>query len=69
MGILAKRTSSSVAWWHVVQNCGWGQRVKLGPPEGKKTVTAEELEAIMHHSRRVRALKQPPGSVGDNPIP
>jgi 1-acyl-sn-glycerol-3-phosphate acyltransferase len=40
--------------------------VRLGPPEGKKTVTAEELEAIMNQSRRVRALKQLLGSVGDN---
>jgi 1-acyl-sn-glycerol-3-phosphate acyltransferase len=40
--------------------------VRLGPPEGKKTVTAEELEAIMKQSRRVRALKQLLGNVGDN---
>ncbi len=40
--------------------------MRLGPPEGKKTVTAEELEAIMNQSRRVRALKQLLGSVGDN---
>jgi len=40
--------------------------VRLGPPEGKKTVSAEELEAIMNQSRRVRALKQLLGNVGDN---
>jgi 1-acyl-sn-glycerol-3-phosphate acyltransferase len=40
--------------------------VRLGPPEGKKTVTADELEAIMNESRRVRALKQLLGNVGDN---
>jgi 1-acyl-sn-glycerol-3-phosphate acyltransferase len=40
--------------------------VRLGPPEGKKTVTAEEVEAIMKQSRRVRALKQLLGNVGDN---
>jgi 1-acyl-sn-glycerol-3-phosphate acyltransferase len=44
--------------------------VRLGPPEGKKTVTAEELEAIMNQPRRVRALKQLLGNVGDglNPL-
>jgi 1-acyl-sn-glycerol-3-phosphate acyltransferase len=40
--------------------------VRLGPPEGKKTVTAEELEAIMKQPRRVRALQQLLGNVGDN---
>jgi 1-acyl-sn-glycerol-3-phosphate acyltransferase len=40
--------------------------VRLGPPEGRKTVTADELEAIMNQSRRVRALKQLLGNVGDN---
>lgn len=40
--------------------------MRLGPPEGKKTVTAEDLEAIMNQSRRVRALKQLLGNVGDN---
>jgi len=40
--------------------------VRIGPPEGKTTVTAEELEAIMNQSRRVRALKQLLGNVGDN---
>jgi 1-acyl-sn-glycerol-3-phosphate acyltransferase len=40
--------------------------VRLGPPEGRKTVTADELEAIMNESRRVRALKQLLGNVGDN---
>jgi 1-acyl-sn-glycerol-3-phosphate acyltransferase len=44
--------------------------VRLGPPEGKKTVTAEELEAIMNQPRRVRALKQLLGNIGDglNPL-
>jgi 1-acyl-sn-glycerol-3-phosphate acyltransferase len=44
--------------------------VRLGPPEGKKTVTAEELEAIMHQPRRVRALTQLLGNIGDglNPL-
>ena len=40
--------------------------MRLGPPEGKKTVTAEELEAITNQPRRVRALKQLLGNVGDN---
>jgi 1-acyl-sn-glycerol-3-phosphate acyltransferase len=40
--------------------------VRLGPPEGKKTLTAEELEAIMTQPRRVRALKRLLGNVGDN---
>jgi 1-acyl-sn-glycerol-3-phosphate acyltransferase len=40
--------------------------VRPGPPEGRKTVTADELEAIMNQSRRVRALKQLLGNVGDN---
>jgi 1-acyl-sn-glycerol-3-phosphate acyltransferase len=39
--------------------------VRLGPQEGKKTVTAEELEAIMHQPRRVRALTQLLGNIGD----
>ena len=44
--------------------------MRLGPPEGKKTVTAEELQAIMNQPRRVRALKQLLGNVGDslNPL-
>jgi 1-acyl-sn-glycerol-3-phosphate acyltransferase len=44
--------------------------VRLGPPEGKKTVTAEELEAIMNQPRRVRALTQLLGDIGDglNPL-
>ena len=44
--------------------------MRLGPPEGKKTVTAEELEAIMNQPHRVRALKQLLGNIGDglNPL-
>jgi 1-acyl-sn-glycerol-3-phosphate acyltransferase len=44
--------------------------VRLGPPEGKKTVTAEELAAIMDQPRRVRALSQLLGNIGDglNPL-
>jgi 1-acyl-sn-glycerol-3-phosphate acyltransferase len=44
--------------------------VRLGPPEGKKTVTAEELAAIIHQPRRVRALSQVLGNIGDglNPL-
>jgi len=46
------------------------QSVRLGPPEGKKTVTADELAAVMNQSRRVRALTQLLGHVGDslNPL-
>ena len=44
--------------------------MRLGPPEGKKTVTAEELAAIMDQPRRVRALSQLLGNIGDglNPL-
>jgi hypothetical protein len=44
--------------------------VRLGPPEGKKTVTAEELAAIMDQPRRVRALSHLLGNIGDglNPL-
>jgi 1-acyl-sn-glycerol-3-phosphate acyltransferase len=44
--------------------------VRLGPPEGNRTVTAEELEAIMEQPRRVRALSQLLGNIGNglNPL-
>ncbi len=44
--------------------------MRLGPPEGKKTVTAEELAAIMDQPRRVGALSQLLGNIGDglNPL-
>ena len=43
--------------------------MRLGPPEGKKTVTAEELEAVTNQSRRVRALTHLLGRVGDSLYP
>lgn len=39
--------------------------MRLGPPEGKKTVTADELAAITNQPRRVRALRQLFGNIGD----
>ncbi len=44
--------------------------MRLGPPEGKTTVTAEELAAIMDQPRRVRALSHLLGNIGDglNPL-
>ncbi|BBX46200.1 lysophospholipid acyltransferase family protein [Mycobacterium cookii] len=40
--------------------------MRLRPPEGKKTVTAEDLDAIMNPSRRAKALKHLLGNVSDN---
>jgi len=44
--------------------------VRLAAPEGKKPVTAEELEAIIQQPRRVRALSQLLRNIGDglNPL-
>lgn len=39
--------------------------MRLGPPEGKKTVSAKDLEAIMNQPDRVRAFKQLLGNLGD----